>query len=110
MKKTHLAFVLMPHLFTAIVPIKAVKTIFTANEIVMIGTSLTRQGDWNALLNKTDVVNEGVAGYLTQQILGTVDIVLHFTPTPKYCFIESGTNDVVNNVSNETIFQNQVQK
>ena len=109
MKKTHVAFVLMLHLLLVILPIRATNKVLVLNEIVMIGTSLTRQGDWNALLNRTDVVNEGVAGYLTQQILGTVDIVLHFSPTPKYCFIESGTNDVVNNVSTETIFQNQVQ-
>ncbi len=77
-----------------------------SNDVVLIGTSRTLQGDWNTLLNRTDVINRGVTGYYTSDVVNTAEIVTHFTPAAKICFVEGGINDVINNIPISTIVQN----
>ncbi len=107
MKIKLIFLVALPYISSALSSVKAINTTILTNNIIMIGTSLTQQGDWNTLLNRTDIINKGVIGYRTDQILGVVDNVIHLSPAPKICFIESGTNDVVIDIPIDTIFKNQ---
>ncbi|MCF2490138.1 GDSL-type esterase/lipase family protein [Dyadobacter sp. CY347] len=68
--------------------------------IVMYGNSITAQGKWTALLNRTDVMNNGLPGMSTYhflQLLPTHVINLH----PKICFVKGGINDITVGVSQE---------
>lgn len=61
--------------------------------IVMFGNSITARGNWNALLNRTDVINSGVAGYTTSHFVWIIkESVIDYSP--KICFIEGGINDL----------------
>ena len=61
--------------------------------IVMFGDSLTENGDWDDLLDRNDVANEGTGGFTTSHFVWQVpkSVVQRH---PKICFIEGGTNDV----------------
>ena len=68
--------------------------------IVMYGNSITAQGKWTALLDRTDVLNNGLPGMSTYhflQLLPTHVINLH----PKICFVKGGINDITVGVSQE---------
>ena len=68
--------------------------------IVMYGNSITAQGKWTALLDRTDVMNNGLPGMSTYhflQLLPSHVINLH----PKICFIKGGINDITVGVSQE---------
>ena len=41
----------------------------------MIGDSLTEWGDWNKLLNENDVLNEGISGNTSYDILDRIDTI-----------------------------------
>ncbi|MCF0061553.1 GDSL-type esterase/lipase family protein [Dyadobacter chenwenxiniae] len=66
--------------------------------IIMYGNSITAQGKWTALLDRTDVLNGGLPGMTTYhflQLLQTHVIDLH----PKICFVKGGINDIIVGVS-----------
>jgi lysophospholipase L1-like esterase len=64
--------------------------------IVMLGTSLTQDIDWNELMNRGDIVNRGYGGDL---IAVMADRLPYIIPVhPKICFIEGGINDIDNNI------------
>lgn len=68
--------------------------------IVMYGNSITAQGKWTALLDRTDVLNNGLPGMSTYhflQLLPTHVVNLH----PKICFVKGGINDITVGVSQE---------
>ena len=68
--------------------------------IVMYGNSITAQGKWTALLDRTDVMNNGLPGMSTYhflQLLPSHVINLH----PKICFVKGGINDITVGVSQE---------
>ncbi|WP_026631275.1 SGNH/GDSL hydrolase family protein [Dyadobacter alkalitolerans] len=68
--------------------------------IVMYGNSITAQGKWTALLDRTDVLNNGLPGMSTYhflQLLPSHVINLH----PKICFVKGGINDITVGVSQE---------
>ena len=68
--------------------------------IIMYGNSITAQGKWTSLLDRTDVMNNGLPGLSTYhflQLLQSHVIDLH----PKICFVKGGINDITVGVSQE---------
>jgi lysophospholipase L1-like esterase len=80
--------------------------ITSVQKIVMAGNSITYQGEWPKLLNRTDVTNWGIPGYTTGQIAWTIKNILKHSPS--ICFLEGGINDLTLGISPKRIFQNQV--
>ncbi len=63
-----------------------------ADTIVMLGDSLTEEGDWDELLPGWPIANRGYAGYTTAQLLdGAKEIAAR---RPRLIFILTGTNDI----------------
>ncbi|MCK5579860.1 MAG: hypothetical protein KAJ18_01155 [Candidatus Omnitrophica bacterium] len=60
--------------------------------IVMLGDSLTRNGDWSTLLNLDDVFNYGVGGDMTEGFLLRLDDI--HAHSPRLCFVMGGVNDL----------------
>jgi lysophospholipase L1-like esterase len=75
--------------------------------IVMFGNSITYQGKWTELLGRSDVVNWGIPGYTTGQLIWTIKNVLHDYPGTKIWFLEGGINDISLGVPVDRIFENQ---
>ena len=72
--------------------------------VVMLGDSLTAQIDWNELLNRTDIVNRGIGGDVTEGFLNRMEYV--YKVRPKICFILGGGNDILNNIPEDTTIRN----
>jgi lysophospholipase L1-like esterase len=74
-------------------------------KIVMYGNSITAQGKWVELLQRTDVMNNALPGQTTYHFLQLVQshvIDLH----PAICFVKGGINDITIGVSQEKIQAN----
>ena len=74
--------------------------------IVMIGDSITHQGNWEQVLGRTDVVNWGIPGYTTGQLAWTFKDVLREHPQVKVVFLEGGINDLTLGVPPDRVFDN----
>lgn len=72
--------------------------------IVMLGNSLTERGQWDTILNRTDVANRGIGSDVTEGYINRINDV--FDLKPKICFIEGGVNDLARNIPRETIISN----
>ena len=72
----------------------------------MFGNSITNQGNWEKVLERTDVVNWGIPGYATGQLIWTIKNVLHDHPVTKIWFLEGGINDITLGVPAKRIFEN----
>jgi alpha-glucosidase len=77
--------------------------------VVMIGDSITHQGNWEQALGRNDVVNWGIPGYTTGQLAWTFKDVLREHPHVKIVFLEGGINDLTLGVPPDRIFTNYVQ-
>ena len=73
--------------------------------IVMLGNSITYQGDWQQLLQRKDVFNGGHPGWTSQQLSWVIKnyIVPH---KPKICFFKAGTNDISLGIPTERVIYN----
>ncbi|MEM8897905.1 MAG: hypothetical protein AAGC85_07360 [Bacteroidota bacterium] len=73
--------------------------------VVMLGNSITYQGDWQKELGREDVFNGGKPGWTTQQLSWVIKdfIIPH---KPKICFFKAGTNDIALGIPTERIIQN----
>jgi hypothetical protein len=60
--------------------------------IVMLGTSLTQDIDWNELMNRGDIINRGYGGDILLVLASRLNYVI--AVQPKICFIEAGINDI----------------
>ncbi|MCM5664331.1 SGNH/GDSL hydrolase family protein [Galbibacter mesophilus] len=83
------------------------KQISTQKEIniVMLGNSITHQGDWKEVLQREDVFNGGKPGWTTQQLSWVIkDFVI--PNKPKVCFFKGGINDYTLGISTNRIYQN----
>lgn len=76
--------------------------------IAMIGDSITRQGDWTALLGREDVINWGHPGYTTGQLAWTFKDLIREHPALYVVFLSGGTNDLLLGVPADRIYQNQL--
>jgi lysophospholipase L1-like esterase len=72
---------------------KIAQQLYKSNQaIVLVGDSLTYQGQWIEILPFSNLINGGISGDTTQKILNRIyDIV---EAKPKKIFIMIGTNDV----------------
>lgn len=75
--------------------------------VVMFGNSITYQGKWEDVLGRTDVVNWGLPGQTTGQLIWNIKNVLHDYPGTKIWFLEGGINDISLGVPIERVAENQ---
>jgi lysophospholipase L1-like esterase len=75
-------------------------------KIVMLGDSITFRTNWKILLNRNDVLNRGINGNTTGDMLKRLDVIIEMKP--EYCFIMGGINDMSLGISNPEIFENYV--
>jgi lysophospholipase L1-like esterase len=69
--------------------------------IVMLGNSITREGEWAELLMRSDVVNRGISGDVLAGFLARVDLIIQLTP--EVVFVEGGINDLAADRSPEYV-------
>lgn len=63
-------------------------------DIFLVGDSLTDQGNWIELLNKTNIKNRGISGDPTTGVLNRLDEIIN--AQPRQIFIMIGVNDLWN--------------
>lgn len=73
-------------------------------KIIFFGNSLTFAGDWNNLLGRDSIVNQGIGGDNTLGMLHRLQYVYQLHP--KVCFVMAGINDIYADVPVEKIFEN----
>lgn len=71
---------------------EAAAPVMDSSSIVMLGDSITEQGDWASLLPKYPIVNMGRSGYTTEQLLPVAAQVA--AARPALVFVLTGTNDL----------------
>lgn len=74
--------------------------------IVMFGNSITYQGKWEEVIGRKDIVNWGLPGQLTGQLIWNIKNVLHDYPGTKIWFLEGGINDITLGVPAKRVFEN----
>ncbi|GMN04853.1 hypothetical protein MTsPCn5_02410 [Croceitalea sp. MTPC5] len=73
--------------------------------IVMLGNSITYQGDWDKVLDRNDVFNGGKPGWTTQQLSWVIkNFIVPYRP--KLCFFKGGINDLTLGISSQRIYEN----
>ena len=73
--------------------------------IVMLGNSITYQGDWKKLLNRSDVFNGGQPGWTSEQLSWVIkDFIIPYKP--RLCFFKAGINDLTLGIPTERIIDN----
>ncbi len=72
-------------------------------DIVMLGTSLTQDIEWNELMNRGNIVNRGYGGDIIAVLANRLPLVLALHP--KICFIEGGINDIDTGIPPEESLQ-----
>lgn len=72
--------------------------------IVMLGNSITYEGNWSELLDRADVANRGIPGDVTHGMLARLGSVLQLQP--KLVFLEAGINDILSGYPLEKTKQN----
>ena len=73
-------------------------------EIVMLGDSITDNGEWGDLFPLKDISNHGIGGETTANVLDRMDLISK-TNADKI-FIMLGINDILSGISKEEVFQN----
>lgn len=73
--------------------------------IVMLGNSITYQGNWDQVLNRNDVFNGGKPGWTSQQLSWVIKNFI-IPNKPKLCFFKAGINDLSLGIPPERILQN----
>ena len=64
-------------------------------DIVFLGNSITEQGgDWSAKFGRSDIMNRGIGGDVTDGVLARLDEVCY--AKPKAVFLMIGINDIYN--------------
>jgi len=73
-------------------------------DIVMLGNSITHGVNWNELLNRKNIAEQGITSDILEGYLYRINYVTRLNP--KVCFIEGGINDIYSGISVEQIFEN----
>lgn len=73
-------------------------------EIVMLGDSITARGDWKTLLKNEHIVNLGVDGNTTSDLLSRISPVLELEANIVYLMI--GVNDLCKSIPLSDAFEN----
>ncbi len=72
----------------------------------MLGDSITGRGDWKKLLERKNILNLGIDGETTSDILNRLDSVLQIKP--KIVFFMAGINDLCTSVNDNILFNNYI--
>ncbi|MDM9381573.1 GDSL-type esterase/lipase family protein [Chlorogloeopsis sp. ULAP01] len=64
------------------------------SEIIMLGDSITDEGEWIELLGNVNIKNRGISGDTIERILYRLSTIL--TSQPKQIFLMIGINDLIN--------------
>ncbi len=73
-------------------------------DIVMLGDSLTHRANWKNLLQNEQIINLGIDGNTTKDLLKRIDAIDGINP--KIIFIMIGINDLCTSIPLDTIFEN----
>jgi len=73
-------------------------------DIVMFGNSITEMAEWNELLGRSDIVNRGIGGDITEGMLNRIESVTKVKP--EICFFLGGINDIIKNISQDKTISN----
>jgi len=74
------------------------------NQIIFIGDSLTEWGNWDKLFPNKNIVNFGIAGEKTYEILNRIEQIFKYNPSK--IFLMMGINDLGENKSISEIADN----
>ncbi len=77
----------------------------TPVNIVLLGNSITYQGDWQEVLDRKDVFNGGKPGWTTQQLSWVIKNFI-VPNKPKLCFFKGGINDYTLGITTDRIYKN----
>lgn len=75
-------------------------------KILMLGDSITGRGEWKILLDEEHIINLGIDGDTTSDILTRVDSVLEINP--KIVFFMAGVNDLCTSIPHHVVFENYI--
>ncbi len=79
--------------------------IIQSGDIVMLGNSLTEQGDdWSSKLGVSNVINRGISGDNTDGVLARLEEII--CGSPSKIFLMIGTNDLWTNYSSKEVSAN----
>ena len=68
------------------------RSAITSTTVVMLGDSITEEGDWSALLPGYEVANRGHSGFTTAELVAVAETVAEARPAA--VFVLTGTNDI----------------
>ena len=74
-----------------------------APEVMMLGDSITEAGPWQALFPKTRMLNRGVSGYTTHDLLREMTVTVALRPVKVFLMI--GINDLLRHATVEQTFK-----
>ena len=72
-------------------------------EVMMLGDSITEAGPWQALFPKTRILNRGVSGYTTYDLLREMNATVALRPAKVFLMI--GINDLLRRATVEQTFK-----
>lgn len=72
-------------------------------DIVMLGNSITHGVNWNELLNRSSISEQGIVSDVLEGYLHRLNYVTRLTP--KICFVMGGINDIYSGSSVEKVFE-----
>lgn len=73
-------------------------------KIVLLGDSITQYNDWSEILNNNNIINRGIEGNKTSDVINRLNDITSIKPNK--IFIMMGINDLLNNISQSTIINN----
>jgi len=73
-------------------------------DIVMLGNSLTHGINWNELLGRTSISEQGIPSDISEGVINRLEYV--YKLNPKMCFVMIGVNDIFSWISVDVIFAN----
>ncbi len=73
-------------------------------DIVMLGNSLTHGINWNELLGRTSISEQGIPSDISEGVLNRLEYV--YKLNPKICFVMIGVNDIFSWISVDVVFAN----
>lgn len=75
-------------------------------DVIMLGDSITQAGTWQSLLPNIKVINRGVSGYSTSDLLREID--QNLAMRPEKVFLMIGINDLLRGASVEETYDRYV--
>jgi lysophospholipase L1-like esterase len=73
-------------------------------DIVMLGNSITHGINWNELLDRKSISEQGIPSDITEGVLNRLEYV--YRVKPQICFIMIGVNDIFSWIPTDTVFAN----